>query len=92
MPPLENGLHIAPVLDLRRQLQRPEEGHSHSHHARGIRVEASPCDPERVHYHRTAAGMSEPAANRPGHRHRLPNGLWTNSRIERWSCTGVGRL
>lgn len=81
------------VLDVRQRLQtRTGREGEHSHTARAFRVETAVAGGERMHYHRTTAGMSEMAPNRPGHRHRLPNGHWTDASLERWSSSGVGRL
>ncbi len=81
------------VADVRERARaRPGREPSHHHFARGIRVEASPVAAERMHFHRTAAGTSEAAPNRIGHRHRLPNGMWTDGASEHWSSAGVARL
>jgi hypothetical protein len=75
-----------------RGLQRPASAPAHSHSGRGIRVQTAETDPERTHVHRTNFGVTDPAPNRPGHRHRLPTGDWTTASSEAWSNTRVARL
>jgi hypothetical protein len=76
-----------------RGLQRPAASTpSHHHSARGTRVQMTGIDPERTHVHRTSLGVTDPAPNRPGHRHRLPTGDWTSPSSEVWSNTSVARL
>ncbi len=92
MPDLEAAVHVHTVLDVRQRLHQPAAEDNHYHGARGVRVDLAHAGPERVHYHRTAAGMTDSAPNRPGHRHRLSNGGYTEASNERWSSVGVGRL
>jgi hypothetical protein len=81
------------VLDVRqRLLSRPSHEGEHTHAARGLRVESVVVAPERTHYHRTSAGLTDVAPNRPGHRHQIKGGQWTDAGTERWSSTGIARL
>lgn len=82
-----------PVLDENRHVFTPaKKTAGHSHGARGTWVDGATCGEERTHYHRTAKGMSAPAPNRPGHVHRLPDGVYTQPSQERWSSAGITRL
>lgn len=84
---------VTPALDVRQRLQhRPPGEPEHNHFARGIRVEAVAVARDRMHYHRTTVGVTAPAPNRPGHRHQLRGGGWTEPAAERWSSVGVRRL
>jgi hypothetical protein len=85
--------NLPPVLDVSARLkQQPDDDSEHTHTARGVRIEHARAGFERLHYHRTATGVTDPAPNKPGHRHRLRDGQWTNGSVERWSSHGVGRL
>lgn len=85
--------NLPPVPDVsQRLLQKAVDPLDHTHYARATRIEPATAGPERIHYHRTMGGMTEPAPNKPGHRHRLPDGSWTNPSVERWSSAGIGRL
>jgi hypothetical protein len=89
----ERRTSLPPVLDVsQRLLNRPNDNLEHSHSARGVRIDSVTAGHERTHYHRTGTGVSEPAPNRPGHRHRLPDGTWTNPSVERWTSAGISRL
>jgi hypothetical protein len=84
---------LPPVLDVSQRLLQKASAHpDHSHSARGTRVETVSAGPERLHYHRTTVGATEPSPNKPGHRHRLPDGSWTQPSMERWTSAGVTRL
>jgi hypothetical protein len=83
---------VPPVLDVSARMKQGAKEDEHSHTARGVRVDTTHAGFERLHYHRTGTGMTDPAPNKPGHRHRLPGGSWTNGSVERWSSAGVGRL
>ncbi len=83
---------LAHVLDVRERLQQDAPTDEHKHYARGIRVETAVAGPERMHFHKTAQGYTDSAPNKPGHRHRLRTGGWTDGSNEVWSSRGVGRL
>ncbi len=83
---------ITPVLDVRERLRQSASTDEHRHHARGMRVETTSAGPERMHFHKTAQGYTDAAPNKPGHRHRLPGGAWTDGSNEAWSSKGVTRL
>lgn len=78
--------------DVRQPRQNRAAEPEHDHRGVGARISAATAAPDRMHAHRTSLGMTDLAQNRPGHRHRLPDGSWSNPAIERWSNARVGRM